>query len=175
MRRLVAVAWLTLLWVIMWRDLSVANVVSGVLIAVFIESARPWRALGQRHHTVRPLRLLIFVGYFIWKLLESNVVLAREVLTPRNSIETGVIAVPIGPCSDLVVAVVANAISLTPGTLTLEVRQEERPTLYVHVLHLHDVEAARADVLTLTRLVDAALPSRATVPVGSTDYGRGSS
>lgn len=163
MRRALVVTWLTILWVILWRDLSVANVLSGALIGVLLELARPWRALGQKNHTVRPVSLAVFVGYFAWKLLEANVVLAREVLTPRNSIETGVIAVRLGPCSDLVVAIVANSISLTPGTLTLEVRTEDVPVLYVHVLHLHDVDAARADVEKLTELVNAAFPSGSTV------------
>lgn len=164
MRRILIVAWLTTLWVILWRDLTVANVLSGLLIGVLIELSKPWRALGQKHHSIRPGALAVFVAYFAWKLVEANVVLAREVLTPRNSIETGVIAVRLGPCSDLVVAIVANAISLTPGTLTLEVRIEDVPTLYVHVLHLHDVGAARADVEKLTDLVNAAFPTESVVP-----------
>lgn len=159
MRRILVITWLTALWVILWRDLSTANVLSGLLIGVMIELARPWRALGQKHHSVRPGALAVFVGYFAWKLLEANVVLAREVLTPRNSIETGVIAVRLGPCSDLVVAIVANTISLTPGTVTLEVRSEDVPTLYVHVLHLHDIGAARADVEQLAARANAAFPT----------------
>ena len=164
MKRLLVVVWLTILWVVLWRELSAANVLSGLVIGTLAELARPWRALGQRSHTVRPLALLSFLGYFLFKLVESNIVLAREVVTPRNSIETGVIAVPLGAHSDLVVTIVANAISLTPGTLTLEVRRAETSTLYVHVLHLHDVDAARADVARLTAKVNAAFPSRDTEP-----------
>jgi multicomponent Na+:H+ antiporter subunit E len=163
-RGVLVVTWLTILWVILWRDLSIANVLSGILIGALVELAKPWRSLGQKHHTIRPRALVVFVTYFVWKLLEANIVLAREVLTPRNSIETGVIAVRLGPCSDLVVAIVANAISLTPGTLTLEVRREDVPTLYVHILHLHDIGAARADVEKLTDLVNAAFPSWSVVP-----------
>jgi multicomponent Na+:H+ antiporter subunit E len=166
MRRVLVVAWLTALWVVMWRELSAANLLAGLAIGTVAELARPWRALGQREHAVRPLALLSFAAYFLVKLVESNIVLAREVLTPRNSIETGVIEVPLGACSDLVVTIVANAISLTPGTLTLEVRRLETPTLYVHVLHLHDVGAARRDVARLTAKVNAAFPSARTVPDG---------
>jgi len=158
-RRVLVVAWLTALWIILWRDLSVANLLSGLIIGILAEVVRPWRALERAHHRVDPIALARFVVYFLWKLLESNIVLAREVLTPRNSIETGVIEVALGPCSDLVSAIVANAISLTPGTLTLEVRRSESTRLYVHVLHLHDVDAARRDVATLTRLVNAAFPA----------------
>ena len=158
MRRILVVVWLTVLWIVLWRDLSAANVLSGVLIGTLAEVGRPWRALGPAEHRVRVVALAKFLLYFLWKLVESNVVLAREVLTPRNSIETGVIEVTLGQCSDLVATIVANAISLTPGTLTLEVRRVEATRLYVHVLHLHDVEAARQDVATLTRLVNAAFP-----------------
>ena len=164
MKRIFVVVWLTVLWVVLWRELSVANVLGGLAIGTVAELARPWRALGQRSHTVRPLALLSFLGYFLVKLVESNIVLAREVVTPRNSIETGVIAVPLGACSDLVVTIVANAISLTPGTLTLEVHRGDTPVLYVHVLHLHDVDAARDDVARLTAKVNAAFPSWDTAP-----------
>lgn len=165
MRRVFVVVWLTGLWIVLWRDLSVANLLGGLIIGILAEVARPWRALGPAHHRVDPIALARFVVYFLLKLVESNVVLAREVLTPRNSIETGVIEVSLGPCSDLVAAIVANAISLTPGTLTLEVRRSESTRLYVHVLHLHDIDAARRDVATLTRLVNAAFP----VTSGSND------
>ena len=47
---------------------------------------------------------------------------------------------------------VANAISLTPGTLTIEVATDPN-VLYVHVLHLHDIDAVRRDVTRLERSV----------------------
>lgn len=164
MRRLGTIVWLTILWVLLWRDVSVANVASGVVVAVLVELAQPGRRERTDQHVVRPLALLSFIGYFAVKLVESNLVLAREVVTPTNQIRTGVIAVPLHPCSELVVTLVANAVSLTPGTLTLEVRQLETPTLYVHVLHLHDVERAREDVKELARRAAAAFPTRPALP-----------
>lgn len=157
-RRLVIVLWLTALWVLLWRDLSVANVASGVLVAVLVEVVLSLRWAGwvDQGHRVRPLALGSFVAYFAWKLLEANLVLARTVVTPRRRVRTGIIAVPMAGSSDLVVTVVANAVSLTPGTLTVEARRGDRAELYVHVLFLHDIERARADVRTLTRLASAA-------------------
>ena len=161
MRRAATVGWLTMLWVLLWRDVSVANVASGLAVGGLVDLAQPARRGPRGAHRVRPLALLSFIGFFAVKLVESNIVLAREVMTPTNKIRTGVIAVPIHPCSDGVVTLVANAVSLTPGTLTLEVRRLETPTLYVHVLHLHDVERARHDVRELARRAAAAFPGRA--------------
>ena len=160
MRRVPTLLWLTVLWIALWRDLSWANVVSGVAIAAAVEAAQPPVVRHRPRHGVRVVALLSFLVYFTRKLVEANLVMALEVVTPRNSIEAGVIEVALPRTSDLIVTLVANAVSLTPGTLTLEVRQLETPTLYVHVLHLHDLGRARAEVLELARRAEAALPVR---------------
>lgn len=167
MRRLALIAWLTVLWVVLWRDLTVANVASGALVAVTILTLYRLRALtvGERparEHTVRPLALARFAGWFVYKLVVSNVVVAREIVTPRDTIRSGVIAVPVIGHSDLVTTVVADAISLTPGTLTIEVRHDP-PILYVHVMHLYDVDRVRRNILTLELMIVRAIASRDTV------------
>ena len=60
----------------------------------------------------------------------------------------GIVAVPLRGCSDAVATLIADAISLTPGTLTLEVRRDPL-TLYVHALDTRDVEQVQRDVRTL--------------------------
>jgi multicomponent Na+:H+ antiporter subunit E len=159
-RRAPTLLWLTALWVVLWRDLSWANVLSGMVVAAAVEVAQPPTVGRRARHGVRVPALLSLIGYFTWKLVEANIVMAREVVTPRNRIEAGVIEVALPPTSDLIVTLVANAVSLTPGTLTLEVRQLATPTLYVHVLHLHDIDRARTEVLELARRAEAALPVR---------------
>lgn len=156
-RRLVAVLWLTLLWLLLWRDVSVANVLSGLAVAL-VASKGVAVSTAAPAHGVRVIALVRFALYFVWKLLEANVVLAREVVTPQNVIHTGIIAVPLDACSDLVATTTANAISLTPGTLTLEVRRGPDPVLYIHVLHLHDLDQARAEVRRMAHYVAAAFP-----------------
>lgn len=159
MKRALSILGLTVLWLVLWRDVSVANVVSGSVVAVVVSSGIPRTA----EHRVRPLALLRFAGYFAVQLVRANIVLAREVLTPQNQIETGIIAVPLDGCSDFVTTIVANATSLTPGTLTLEVARRPEPVLYVHVLHLHDLDDARADVEAMAQRVIAAFPRAAEV------------
>lgn len=151
-RRIPLVTWLALLWVLLWRDLTVANMVSGVVVAVAVSTLFAVPRLGESEHRVKPMAVVTLLGYFSWKLVQANVVLAREVLTRRDTTRTGIIAVRLGPASDIVTTIIANAVSLTPGTLTLETRPDPR-TLYVHVLHLHDVERARSDIHRLEQLI----------------------
>lgn len=151
-RRLTLVVWLLLLWVVLWRDLSIANVFSGLVVALVVTFLVGQPRAQEPSHRLRPIAVVAFGGYFAWKLVEANIVLAREVLTRRDTTRPGVIAVRLHPASDLLTTIIANAISLTPGTLTLEVRQQPR-TLYVHVLHLHDEARTRREIRHLELLI----------------------
>jgi multicomponent Na+:H+ antiporter subunit E len=152
------VVWLTLVWVALWEEASAANLLSGLAVAVsslLLFGRHVPQGAGGRLH---PVAAAHFAAYFAWKLVEASALLAWEVVTPRNRIVEGIVAIPVRGVSDTVTTVVANAISLTPGTVTLEVAHD--PTvLYVHVLHLHDVEAVRRDVLHLEALAIRAFGS----------------
>lgn len=150
MTRLVHLAWLVALWLALWGEISVANVVAGIVVALAVGALAGTRRSGQI--VVRPLHVLRFACYFAFKLVEASLIVAREVLARRRRIRTGIVAVPLHGCSDAVVTLIADSISLTPGTLTVEVTTEPQ-TLFVHVLHLRDVEQVRRDVRRLEVLV----------------------
>lgn len=158
MKTILLTAWLAVLWVVLWRDLTAANLLAGLGTALAAQLLFPAKRTRPRQHTVRPLKLLRFAGYFAWQLLAANLVVAREVLTRRDNVRSGIVAIPTNGCSDLTITVVADAITLTPGTITVEVRHDP-PALYVHVLHLYDIERVRRDVLTLQRMVVQAIGS----------------
>jgi multicomponent Na+:H+ antiporter subunit E len=160
--RLALIVWLTVMWVVLWREVSPANVLSGAAIGIVVIFVFPPHRISDSRYTVRPLRLLLFIGYFFWQVLVSNLVVAREILTPRDRVRAGIVAVPVTASSNLVIMVVANAISLTPGTLTLEVRRDP-PTLYVHVLHLHDLDRVRDTIRKMQRMAVLAIGSREAV------------
>lgn len=176
--RLGMAAWLVVVWVALWGDVSAANVLSGLVLASVLLALFPMRPRGVPG-AFRPAAALRFAAYFTWKLVEASAVVTWEVLTPTNRINEGIVAVPIRGVSDTLTTLVANAISLTPGTLTLEILQE--PTvLYVHVLHLHDIEAVRRGVQHLEVLAIGAFGSSAAVAaaeaqIEATDGIRGNS
>ncbi len=155
-RHVVIVAWLTTVWVALWEEFTVANVVGGVgaaiVILLMLPPRQPGPVLGFR--PVAAVWLLIF---FSWKLVEASARLAWEVVTPRNKINAAIVAVPLATESHAIATMVANMVSLTPGTLTLEAR-EDPLTLFIHVLHLKSFEAERASVHQLERLCLRAFP-----------------
>jgi len=83
--------------------------------------------------------------YFIFELVLSSFKVAWDVITPRHRARPGILAVPLDVRSDAAVTVLANLVSLTPGSVSLDV-SEDRSTLFVHAMFIDDVEAARAEI-----------------------------
>ena len=94
----------------------------------------------QRFATV--MRLVLF---FIKALVISNLRVLRAVVSPSQISRPGIIRLPLDARTDMEIMLVANLISLTPGTLSIDV-SEDRRFLYVHVMFLEDVDAARRDL-----------------------------
>lgn len=149
--------WSVVVWVALWSELSVANVIWGLVVGAATTVLVPPHG-GPRTVAVRPLPLLRLVGHFLWALVRASAVVAWEVVTPRNRIHQGIVAAPLQATSPGVITLIANIISLTPGTLTLEVRTDP-PVLYVHIMHLRTVEEVRGDIQRLEALVLRAFPS----------------
>ncbi len=158
MSRAVLVGWLTVIWVALWGSVTPANVLGGLAAAAVLLVVFPVQAHPAPTHVWRPVAALRFAGYFLYKLIEANLVVAWEILTPRSGVNEGIVEVPVRGCSDGLITLLANVIGLTPGTITLEV--EDDPTrIYVHVLHLHDIEKVRRDLLHLEALLIRAFGS----------------
>lgn len=158
-------AWLTLLWVLLWGHVTFANVLGGLAVSVAVVLFARLDSGSLRPTHFRPWWALCYLATLGWQLLVSNIRLAYEILTPGDGTHTGIIAVPIRGGSDAVVNLVANSITLTPGTMTIDVkRHEDDPaagaTLYVHCIYSKDVESPRHDVLKLEALALRAFGTR---------------
>lgn len=157
--RLITLTWLAAVWVMLWEAVTWANVAGGVLVAVLVV----WIVPSHRQETAvgfRPFAAVRLVVYFLWKLLEASAKLTWEIFTPRNRINAAVISVPLTSRVAGIVTVVANMVSLTPGSVTIDI-DPETMTLFIHVLHLRSVEEDRASVLYLEALTLAAFPPAA--------------
>lgn len=160
-------------WVALWGQVTVANFVGGVLIAGVVLLAAPLPRPLRGELVMHPVRIATFVAFFLRELVEASAVVALIVVR-RRSTTSGIVAVPLSSDSDALTTIVANTVSLTPGTLTVEV-DSNPPVLYIHVLHLIDIAQVRADVATLERHVTRAFGSEAAIAALAANTVRSSS
>jgi multicomponent Na+:H+ antiporter subunit E len=90
-------------------------------------------------------KALNLTGFFLKELAISNLKVLWDVITPGHINRPGIIGVPLDARTDLEIFLVANLLSLTPGTLSIDL-SEDRTTLYVHVMFLDDVQQARLEI-----------------------------
>lgn len=95
--------------------------------------------------TGRFLRIVRFALFFLWEVLLASLRVAYDVLTPRFHLRPGIIAVPLDARSDLEITLLANLITLTPGTLSLDVSADRR-MLYVHAMYLDEAGRTREHI-----------------------------
>jgi multicomponent Na+:H+ antiporter subunit E len=167
MRLPLVVLWLTILWVALWADISFGNIVGGLLVGLGVALvARPPGRIPPEKPTFRPFYAIVYGLYFLYQLVTSTLVVAWEIVTPGSSLRRAIIAVPLHTTEEGLITLVANSITLTPGTAAVDLYEHadgSPPTIYIHVLHFRDVESVRRDVLRLERRAIKAFGSRRAV------------
>ncbi|MFI1195744.1 Na+/H+ antiporter subunit E [Micromonospora sp. NPDC020750] len=155
--RLTALAWMVGVWNLLWGRPSWGNLLGGLLVgvAVLVFFPLPPVTFGGR---LRPWALLVLAGRFVTELVGASIHVAHVAVRPGYLPRGAIIAVRLRVRTDLNLALTAEAISLVPGTLIIEV-DRERGLLYVHVLDVHgpaDLTDSRERVLaTEARIVRA--------------------
>jgi multicomponent Na+:H+ antiporter subunit E len=104
--------------------------------------------IGTIGYVRRVRRLASLALLFLYELVMSAVRVFKLVLTPDLSkLQPGFVAFPLTVDRDFEIALLANLITLTPGTLSVDV-SDNRRTLYIHAIHVPDPEAMKADIAT---------------------------
>jgi multicomponent Na+:H+ antiporter subunit E len=128
---LAAVVVLTLTWVLLWDRVSLFVVLTGVLLSLGVFAVFPLPRI-ERPGRVRPGALAQLVGRLALDVVRSSVRVLGLVFASRTP-RSAIIRVQLRSRSDIVLTMTAELVSLTPGTIVLEVRRASS-TLYLHVL-----------------------------------------
>jgi multicomponent Na+:H+ antiporter subunit E len=162
------VAMLVGLWLLAWGQVSLANVLSGIAVAVALLIVFPLQPRTRRLQ-INPLGVARLAGFVVIELVVSNLVMSRQILGRRNQGDAGVLAHRLQQPSVGVITLMSSIIALSPGTMTVDV-DTAASTIYVHFFRLEDVAAARRFLARLEHLIVDALASQvARVPPPSTD------
>jgi len=134
--RLLRVAWLTLVWVLLWGTFSWANLLGGIVVAVAVLAAFPLPAVSS-HGGLRPLGLLRVVLDVARDLAVSSVQVAWQSVRPGPPPRSSIVAVEVPDDSELLMAVLTECLSLVPGSVVVEADGAGR-TVWAHVLGADD-------------------------------------
>ncbi|MGY5779515.1 Na+/H+ antiporter subunit E [Rhizobium sp. LEGMi135b] len=135
---------LAIVWVAITGSTSFVNLVFGfVLAAIALAIVRS--SYGGVLYLGRIRRILVLLLVFLCELAKSVWAVAVTVMSPRMDVKPGIFAFPLTVDRDFEITLLANLITLTPGTLSVDV-SDDRKTLYVHALDCSDPEAIRRGI-----------------------------
>lgn len=145
MRTLTLNIFLALIWLFLTGEFSPANMAVGAVLGYVLLLAFRRVFNPRTSYFGKVGQVIYFFAYFFWQLLLANVRVAWEVITPDLHATPGIIAIPLDLDSDIEITILANLITLTPGTLSLDISSDHR-TLYVHSMYVKDAESFRQSI-----------------------------
>jgi len=135
---------LALTWAFLTGSLTSDTLVEGFIIGYLVL----WLASPLYGPTVyfRKVRQAIsFVLFFLRELLVATFRVARVVIDPNLNIRPAIVAVPLDLTNEFQITLLANLVTLTPGSLTLDV-SDDRQVMYVHAMYAEDLEQYRQEI-----------------------------
>lgn len=154
MSRLALNLLLAIVWVFLHAEFSFGHLVAGFVLG-FLVIALVERALGGSRYARAASGVVALAWAFAWELVLSSLALSRDVLRRRPGFHPAFIRLGVSGMSDVQMVLLANLISLTPGTLTVDADPEER-AVYVHSLYVSDPAALRARLRVFVDLIQRA-------------------
>lgn len=135
---------LTLLWMMLNRDTTLLNGILGFALgAIVVEMA--YRAAGKPTYIGRLWSFVRFSCYFLYILVKANLDVAWEIITPGYTMKPRMIRYSVKGLSPIQVTTLANAITLTPGTLSADIN-DAGDTLYIHAMYAEKKTDATKDL-----------------------------
>lgn len=136
---------LSMIWIALTGSLAIPNFIFGFLLSFLIMWVVKSGEAEQKKYFVVIPRVISFVFYFLYELIKANIQVAYDVITPKFYMTPGIVSVPLDAKTDIEITLLANIISLTPGTLSLDV-SDDRKVLYVHSMYIRDKDEFIMDI-----------------------------
>ncbi|CAN5595339.1 Na+/H+ antiporter subunit E [soil metagenome] len=135
---------LAAVWAAMTGSFELPNLVLGFglgYVALFLAQ----RVVGRSSYFGRVGKLAAFVAFYVVEIFKANLRVAADVVTPRHRSRPGIVAIPLDARSDAEITILANLLTMTPGSLAMDV-SDDRRVLYVHAMFIGDPDEFRQRV-----------------------------
>lgn len=135
--------WLLLTWTVQWQSVAAGLVVTFISALLFGKTlpVEPVRLLNP----VRWFWLLAYIPVFMYEVVKANVDVALRVLAPGLLLKPGIVRIRTSLKSDIARTLLANSITLTPGTMTVDIKDD--------ILYIHWIEVKTDDPVAAARII----------------------
>ncbi len=136
---------ISMIWALLTGNVSISNLTTGFVLG-YVALTLLYPATGKKlSYFQKSMQFVRFALFFTKELLVSSYRVAVDVVKPLPLMRPGVVGIPLDAETDLEITLLANLISLTPGTLSLDV-SPDRKTLYIHAMYVVNPDDLRKEI-----------------------------
>ncbi|MDP2940336.1 MAG: Na+/H+ antiporter subunit E [Candidatus Omnitrophota bacterium] len=139
-----------LIWTLLTWPLDLQHLIVGVLVCSFVSFMTGDLFIKRPYtlkHARRYLWFLYYIPLFIWECIKANIDVAYRVIHPDLPINPGIVKVKTSLKSDTALTFLANSITLTPGTMSVDIDQENG------YLYIHWIDVKHKDIQKATQII----------------------
>ncbi len=129
---------LAFIWVALTGEVLFNNLFFGFMLGFFLLWLMNRNDPDRKYFYQLP-KIIGFIVYFFYEMIKANLQVAYDVMTPRYFMKPGIVKYPTNARTDFEVTMLSTVISLTPGTLIIDI-SDDKKVLYIHVMYLKDKE-----------------------------------
>lgn len=135
---------LSFIWVALTGSMYYSNFLFGFALGFCILWVMNRNETDRRYFSHVP-KTIGFILFFLYEMIVANIQVAYDVITPKYFFKPGIVRYPMDVETDLEINLLSTVISLTPGTLILDI-SEDRKSLYIHVMYMKNREQFIAQI-----------------------------
>jgi multicomponent Na+:H+ antiporter subunit E len=122
---------LFVIWIVLTNSLEISNIILGVILSSSISILYINMFKHKEFEFINPMWLSIYIFILIKNIIKANIYLTRILARKELNLTPAIVAVPTKLTSDWKKLLLANSITLTPGTLTLDIKDD---ILFIHII-----------------------------------------
>ncbi|MBN1348083.1 Na+/H+ antiporter subunit E [candidate division KSB1 bacterium] len=144
MKQVVLSGILAIVWCLFHNSFDINTFSLGFILALIIIFLLR-RSYFEQHFMVRLLLVVKLILKFLVEVLKANIAVLKLIYRPKLDLEPGIIDYPLRVKTDFQIVLLANMITLTPGTLSIDISPDKKH-LYIHCLHIDEIEQSKQDI-----------------------------
>jgi multicomponent Na+:H+ antiporter subunit E len=137
-------SFLALVWAALTGVFTPENFAAGFILGFIILSLAQ-SVYGKSSYALQGYKAVALAFYFFLELLKVNMRVALDIVTPKHHMMPGLIEIPLEAKTDIEISLLANIISLTPGSLCVDV-SDDKKVMYVHAMYVEDADEFRREI-----------------------------
>jgi multicomponent Na+:H+ antiporter subunit E len=131
-------------WVLLYGEINAKTFFEGFFISFFLLYLAK-DIFNDDKYFSKIINWMKFLFYFIKELIKANLIVGYDIITPKDYMQPAILAIPLDAKTDIEITLLANFITLTPGTLSLDI-SDDRKTLYIHAMYVDNPDKFKLEI-----------------------------